>query len=305
MSAPARPRTDLLLELADDELILGWRNSEWTGIAPFLEEDVAFSSIAQNEIGHARALYEIVARSSVPRRRARVRPAARQYRSAPLVQLRRLDWAGRSRVTGSTRRPTRSGSRRCRVRRPELAGSRRRSPARRSTTACTPRCGSTACSPPTRAGARLDAALEGLWPYGLGVLDEGQRPELRAGSRRGSAEPARRRPGGSRPARAGARGAARRDDLRPPVGSCGSTLVTPTATALSERVWDALARIPDPEIPVISIVDLGVVDDGASRTARPRRAHPDVPRLPGARRDAGRMEEAIRGSAPSPTSRSC
>ena len=44
-----------LLEIADDELILGWRNSEWTGVAPFLEEDVAFSSIAQNEIGHARA----------------------------------------------------------------------------------------------------------------------------------------------------------------------------------------------------------------------------------------------------------
>ena len=52
-------RAQLLLELADDELILGWRNSEWTGIAPFLEEDVAFSSIAQNEIGHARALYEL------------------------------------------------------------------------------------------------------------------------------------------------------------------------------------------------------------------------------------------------------
>ena len=54
-------RADLLLAFADDELILGWRNSEWTGIAPFLEEDVAFSSIAQNEIGHARALYELVA----------------------------------------------------------------------------------------------------------------------------------------------------------------------------------------------------------------------------------------------------
>src|SRR5215204_5423513 len=52
-------RAALLLELADDELILGWRESEWTGIAPFLEEDVAFSSIAQNEIGHARALYEL------------------------------------------------------------------------------------------------------------------------------------------------------------------------------------------------------------------------------------------------------
>ena len=48
-------RVELLLELADDELILGWRNSEWTGIAPFLEEDVAFSSIAQ-KTGHARAL---------------------------------------------------------------------------------------------------------------------------------------------------------------------------------------------------------------------------------------------------------
>jgi ring-1,2-phenylacetyl-CoA epoxidase subunit PaaC len=51
-----------LLAIADDELVLGWRNSEWTGIAPFLEEDVAFSSIAQNEIGHARALYELAAR---------------------------------------------------------------------------------------------------------------------------------------------------------------------------------------------------------------------------------------------------
>jgi ring-1,2-phenylacetyl-CoA epoxidase subunit PaaC len=54
-------RAQLLLPIADDELVLGWRNSEWTGIAPFLEEDVAFSSIAQNEVGHARALYQLVA----------------------------------------------------------------------------------------------------------------------------------------------------------------------------------------------------------------------------------------------------
>ena len=51
---------ELLLGLADDELVLGWRDSEWTGIAPVLEEDVAFSSIAQNEIGHARAVYELL-----------------------------------------------------------------------------------------------------------------------------------------------------------------------------------------------------------------------------------------------------
>jgi ring-1,2-phenylacetyl-CoA epoxidase subunit PaaC len=51
----------LLLSLADDEFILGVRNSEWTGVAPMLEEDVAFSSMAQDEIGHARLFYEMLA----------------------------------------------------------------------------------------------------------------------------------------------------------------------------------------------------------------------------------------------------
>jgi ring-1,2-phenylacetyl-CoA epoxidase subunit PaaC len=46
----------LLRAMADDELILGYWDSEWTGIAPILEEDVAMSSLAQDEIGHARAL---------------------------------------------------------------------------------------------------------------------------------------------------------------------------------------------------------------------------------------------------------
>ena len=50
----------LLTALADDELILGHRHSEWTGFAPHLEEDVAFSSIAQDEIGHAAAYYSLV-----------------------------------------------------------------------------------------------------------------------------------------------------------------------------------------------------------------------------------------------------
>lgn len=50
----------LLMALADDELVLGYRDSEWTGIAPLLEEDVALSSMAQDEIGHARMLYEMV-----------------------------------------------------------------------------------------------------------------------------------------------------------------------------------------------------------------------------------------------------
>ncbi|MGH2709996.1 MAG: 1,2-phenylacetyl-CoA epoxidase subunit PaaC [Actinomycetota bacterium] len=53
------PRLGLLLALADDELVIGHRHSEWTGWAPYLEEDLAFSSIGQDEMGHARLLYEI------------------------------------------------------------------------------------------------------------------------------------------------------------------------------------------------------------------------------------------------------
>ena len=87
-------RAQLLIEYADDELILGWRDSEWTGIAPSLEEDVAFSSIAQNEIGHARALYELAARelgTTADELAFDRKPS--EYRSAPLVELRRLEWA--------------------------------------------------------------------------------------------------------------------------------------------------------------------------------------------------------------------
>ncbi|MGH2828928.1 MAG: 1,2-phenylacetyl-CoA epoxidase subunit PaaC [Actinomycetota bacterium] len=52
-------RLGLLLSLADDELILGHRMSEWTGWVPYVEEDLALSSIAQDEMAHARALYEL------------------------------------------------------------------------------------------------------------------------------------------------------------------------------------------------------------------------------------------------------
>ncbi|TMM11734.1 MAG: phenylacetate-CoA oxygenase subunit PaaI [Actinobacteria bacterium] len=81
---------ELLLGLADDELVIGWRDSEWTGIAPMLEEDVAFSSIAQNEIGHARAVYQLL--TDDPDALAFDR-APGEYRCAPLVELRLLDWA--------------------------------------------------------------------------------------------------------------------------------------------------------------------------------------------------------------------
>ena len=87
-------RAQRLLAIADDELILGWRDSEWTGIAPTLEEDVAFSSIAQNEIGHARALYELAAAElDTDADALAFDRAPEEYRCAPFVELRLLDWA--------------------------------------------------------------------------------------------------------------------------------------------------------------------------------------------------------------------
>ncbi len=88
-------RAQLLLSIADDELVLGWRNSEWTGIAPFLEEDVAFSSIAQNEIGHARALYSLAAEElGTTADELAFDRSPGEYRCSPLVELRLADdWA--------------------------------------------------------------------------------------------------------------------------------------------------------------------------------------------------------------------
>jgi ring-1,2-phenylacetyl-CoA epoxidase subunit PaaC len=84
-----------LLAIADDELVLGWRNSEWTGIAPFLEEDVAFSSIAQNEIGHARALYQLVAEElGTTADELAFDRSPDEYRHSRLVEIRLVpDWA--------------------------------------------------------------------------------------------------------------------------------------------------------------------------------------------------------------------
>jgi ring-1,2-phenylacetyl-CoA epoxidase subunit PaaC len=74
--------------------VLGWRDSEWTGIAPFLEEDVAFSSIAQSEIGHARAFYELAAAElGTTADELAFDRKPEEYRAAQLVELRLVhDW---------------------------------------------------------------------------------------------------------------------------------------------------------------------------------------------------------------------
>ena len=101
MTLPERPEpptrealSELLLTLADDEFVLGFWDSEWTGIAPVLEEDVAFSSLAQDEIGHARAYYELLSQvtGESPDAIAFGRePEA--YRHCRLLDHPRTDWA--------------------------------------------------------------------------------------------------------------------------------------------------------------------------------------------------------------------
>jgi len=175
-------RTNLLLSIADDELILGWRNSEWTGIAPFLEEDVAFSSIAQNEIGHARALYELAAAElGTTADELAFDRKPEEYRSAPLVELRRLEWArtiarhwlyetaDEIRVAALMASAD-----------PDIAGlaakmDREEAYHRMHAEMWIDRLLAT-----EEGRARLDEAVDELWPYALGVLDDALRPEFRA-----------------------------------------------------------------------------------------------------------------------------
>lgn len=51
---------DYVLTLADDEHMIGARHTSWIGMGPFLEEDLAFCSIAQDELGHSIALYRLL-----------------------------------------------------------------------------------------------------------------------------------------------------------------------------------------------------------------------------------------------------
>ena len=85
---------ELLLSVADDEFVIGFWDSEWTGIAPMLEEDVATSSIAQDEIGHARALYELLATlTGDDADQIAFGREADAYRHAALLDHARGDWA--------------------------------------------------------------------------------------------------------------------------------------------------------------------------------------------------------------------
>lgn len=58
--SPAAAARQVILAFADDEHLMGQQHTEWIGVAPFLEEDLAFASIGQDELGHAALLYELL-----------------------------------------------------------------------------------------------------------------------------------------------------------------------------------------------------------------------------------------------------
>ncbi|MBD0348736.1 MAG: phenylacetate-CoA oxygenase subunit PaaC [Thermoleophilia bacterium] len=167
-----------LLEIADDELILGWRNSEWTGIAPFLEEDVAFSSVAQNEIGHARALYGLVASErELTADELALDRRPDEYRSAPLVELRLVpDW-GRT-IARHYLYETADAARIAALKEvdvPEVAGLAAKIEREEAYHLMHAEMWVDRLLATTDGRQRLRAGVDDLWPYALGVLE----PELR------------------------------------------------------------------------------------------------------------------------------
>lgn len=165
-----------LIALADDELILGHRDSEWTGHAPILEEDIAFANLALDEIGHARLWYALAAEllgadtARFPDQQVFVRPAA-DFRCLQLVELPKGDWAfsmlrqylfdafETHRLTGlaaSAHKPLADIA--AKIRNEELYHLRH-------TRAWVPRLGLGT----QESQRRMQAALDELWPYAQGL----------------------------------------------------------------------------------------------------------------------------------------
>ena len=91
---------EYVLAFADDEHLMGQQHAEWIGVAPFLEEDLAFCSIGQDELGHAAMLYAIVAGSGNPDGvedrsldALAFDPDPNRWRSAHLVEVAITEWA--------------------------------------------------------------------------------------------------------------------------------------------------------------------------------------------------------------------
>ena len=238
-----RERGMLLLPIADDELVLGWRNSEWTGIAPFSRR-TSPSRRSRRTRSATRALYELVAEEVGTADELAFDRSPPEYRHS---RLRRAPARTRLGADARAARPLRGGGRRGGSRREGVGRWRRGRPGGedRPEEACgsTRRCGSTAW-PASRASPRHSTSF-------------GPCSRSAAGPARSSA------PLGG-------------DDDGAPLGR-GCDMVT------AEQVWDALAEIPDPEIPDLSRRPRRCARRGRGGRPGAGRVHADVSRLSGAR----------------------
>ena len=85
------PLARLVLAIGDDELISGHRAQHWTGVAPSLEQDMAFSTIAQDEVNHADTWYSLLVDREAEDARLRIDSLGlgrlpEQYRHAVLCE---------------------------------------------------------------------------------------------------------------------------------------------------------------------------------------------------------------------------
>ncbi|MDQ3993628.1 MAG: phenylacetate-CoA oxygenase subunit PaaC, partial [Actinomycetota bacterium] len=154
---------------------------EWTGIAPFLEEDVAFSSIAQGEIGHARALYELAAAElGTTADELAFDRAPEEYRCAPLVELRFVpDWART--IARHYLYETADAIRVAALKESgwdELASVAAKIEREEAYHRMHAQMWAERLKASRDGSRRFDNALAELWPYALGLLEPSQRDEL-------------------------------------------------------------------------------------------------------------------------------
>lgn len=92
----SNPLAVRILSHADDKLMLGHVQSDWTGLGPILEEDIASSAMAQDDLSHALTLYQYLGdRYDLDPDVIAFERSAENYFCCDLVtQSDEFDWAG-------------------------------------------------------------------------------------------------------------------------------------------------------------------------------------------------------------------
>ena len=94
MTEVSNAARDIILAFADDEHLMGQQHTEWIGVAPFLEEDLAFASIGQDELGHAAMLFEaLVGNDDADIDALAFYRDANDWRSCALVEVNLPEWS--------------------------------------------------------------------------------------------------------------------------------------------------------------------------------------------------------------------